>query len=133
MPTAMWEASRFCEGVALRRLSPDMLRAYPAIQAPPPSSSEVAPRALLAMVSRRIPLLIQIAIMLLLGMVTTDSRRNASPDWGLGSRGRSRSCATMLDFNNVFAYDWLPDLRGRFHLNCQVGRGSVGGGNGQLV
>ena len=49
---------------------------------------------------------------------TADSRRNASPDWGLGSRGRSRSCATMLDFNNVFASDWLSDLYCRFHLNC---------------
>ena len=78
------------------------------------------------MVSRRIPLLIQIAIMLLLGMVTTDSRRNASPDWGLGSRGRSRSCATMLDFNILFASDLLSDLQSRFHFNYySVGSGSL--------
>ena len=77
------------------------------------------------MVSRRTVLLLPVAITgggdfgaFGVFLFTADSRRNASPDWGLGSRGRSRSCATMLDFNNVFASDWLSDLHGRFHLNC---------------
>ena len=69
--TAMWEASRFCEGVAVRRLWTDLLRAYPV-----PSTSLIAdapraalamappaPRAALAMVPRRMPLLLPIAIM----------------------------------------------------------------------
>ena len=76
--------------------------------------------------SRRAVLLLPVAITGGVGNVNAfgmfrfiaDSRRNASPDWGLGSRGRSRSCATMLDFNNVFASDWLSDFHGRFYHNC---------------
>ena len=76
------------------------------------------------MVSRRAVLLLPVAInggdFKAFGMFRfiADSRRNASPDWGLGSRGPSHSCATMLDFNNVFAPDWLSNLHGSFHLDC---------------